>query len=75
MTLEEVRLEHVPATHQVFLAFFRDVTNADYLQSQLLARNPDFEYAFLDASSVRAIRVEGFSVLQDRHSDILSGWL
>ncbi|KAB5549472.1 protein CGI121 [Coniochaeta sp. 2T2.1] len=50
--LEEITLEHVPASHRVCLGLFRDVTNAGYLQSQLLARNADFEYAFIDASSV-----------------------
>lgn len=52
MAIETIHLEHVPATHTVYAAFFRDVTNADFLQSQLLARNSDFEYAFIDASSV-----------------------
>lgn len=50
--LETITLEHVPATHSVHAALFRDVTNADFLQSQLLGRNPDFEYAFVDASTV-----------------------
>jgi EKC/KEOPS complex subunit CGI121/TPRKB len=52
MSLEEIRLEHVPDTHKVYVGLFRDVTNAGHLQSQLLARNSDFEYAFIDASSV-----------------------
>ncbi|KAK1763151.1 CGI-121-domain-containing protein [Phialemonium atrogriseum] len=52
MAIETIHLEHVPATHTVYAAFFRDVTNADFLQSQLLARNSDFEYAFIDASSI-----------------------
>ena len=50
--LEEITLEHVPASHRVCLGLFRNVANAGYLQSQLLARNSDFEYAFIDASSV-----------------------
>jgi hypothetical protein len=52
MTVETVQLEHVPATHTVFASFFRNVDNAGFLQSQLLARNGEFEYAFIDASSV-----------------------
>ncbi|TPX16254.1 uncharacterized protein E0L32_003903 [Thyridium curvatum] len=52
MALETVCLEHIPSTHSVQVAFFRNVSNPDFLQSQLVARNPDFEYAFIDASSV-----------------------
>lgn len=52
MSLEEIRLEHVPDTHRVLAGLYRNVSNAGYLQSQLLARNADFEYAFIDASSV-----------------------
>ncbi|RYP23831.1 hypothetical protein DL765_000908 [Monosporascus sp. GIB2] len=50
--IETVPLEHVPATHSVHVAVFRDVANSEFLQQQLLSRNPDFEYAFIDASSV-----------------------
>jgi EKC/KEOPS complex subunit CGI121/TPRKB len=52
MSLETIKLEHVPDTHSVHVAFFTSVTNAAFLQSQLLARNPDFEYAFIDASCI-----------------------
>ncbi|KAK0657986.1 kinase binding protein CGI-121-domain-containing protein [Cercophora newfieldiana] len=52
MALEVLNLEHVPATHRIYAAFFRDVNNSDFLHAQLLARNPDFDYAFIDASSV-----------------------
>lgn len=50
--LETVELEHLPATHTVLLALYRNVTNAAFLQEQLLSRNADFEYAFVDASTV-----------------------
>ncbi|KAI0474153.1 kinase binding protein CGI-121-domain-containing protein [Xylariaceae sp. FL0804] len=50
--LETVRLEHVPATHSVHVAVFRDVENADFLHRQLLDRNAAFEYALIDAASV-----------------------
>lgn len=52
MALEKVELEHVPPTYQVYAAFFRDVSNAEFLHAQLLSRNSEFEYAFIDASSV-----------------------
>lgn len=50
--LETITIEHVPSSHSVHVALFKDVSNAGFLQSQLLARNADFEYAFIDASSI-----------------------
>ncbi|KAI0099182.1 kinase binding protein CGI-121-domain-containing protein [Nemania sp. FL0031] len=50
--LETLQLEHIPATHSVHIAFFRDVGNPAFLHQQLLARNPDFEYALINASVV-----------------------
>lgn len=52
MSLEQLDLDHIPASHKVYAALFRDVSNADFLHAQLLARNPEFDYAFIDASSV-----------------------
>lgn len=52
MALEELHLEHVPATYHVYAALFRDVANTEFLHAQLLSRNSEFEYAFIDASSV-----------------------
>ncbi|OAA69145.1 Kinase binding protein CGI-121 [Cordyceps fumosorosea ARSEF 2679] len=52
MELEVIKLEHVPDSYTVHLALFRDVKNAAFLHQQLLARNSDFEYAFVDASVV-----------------------
>ncbi|KAI1119050.1 kinase binding protein CGI-121-domain-containing protein [Nemania sp. NC0429] len=50
--LETLHLEHVPETHSVHVAVFRDVANAAFLHQQLLARNSEFEYALIDASVV-----------------------
>ncbi|KAM0275991.1 hypothetical protein ACHAQH_007209 [Verticillium albo-atrum] len=50
--LETITLDLVPADHQVHAALFRGVQNAAFLHSQLLARNADFEYAFIDASVI-----------------------
>ncbi|KAJ8115848.1 hypothetical protein ONZ43_g4574 [Nemania bipapillata] len=50
--LETVQLEHIPSTHSVHIAVFRDVENAAFLHQQLLARNPDFEYALIDAGVI-----------------------
>ncbi|EGX94570.1 Kinase binding protein CGI-121 [Cordyceps militaris CM01] len=52
MELEIVKLEHLPDTYTVHVALFQDVKNAAFLHEQLLARNTDFEYAFIDASVV-----------------------
>ncbi|CEI68211.1 EKC/KEOPS complex subunit [Fusarium venenatum] len=52
MALETVTLEHLPASHKVYVALFRDVKNAAFLHQQLLTRNSEFEYAFIDASVV-----------------------
>ena len=53
--LEEFHLSHLPPQLSVFVAQYKDVDNASFLQDQLLAGNAEFEYAFLDASMVRFI--------------------
>lgn len=50
--METLTLEHLPADYAVHLALFKNVKNAAFLHAQLLARNPEFEYAFIDASIV-----------------------
>lgn len=52
MSLETVVLDHLPAQYAVHLAFFRNVRNAAFLHSQLLARNTDFEYGLVDSTVV-----------------------
>jgi EKC/KEOPS complex subunit CGI121/TPRKB len=58
MSLETVTLEHLPASHKVYVALFRNVKNAAFLHQQLLARNPEFEYAFIDASVVSSVQTK-----------------
>lgn len=65
MSLEHVNLEHLPAEYNVHIAFFRNVRNASLLHQQLLGRNTDFEYAFIDASVVSAL------IQSSRRSDFL----
>jgi EKC/KEOPS complex subunit CGI121/TPRKB len=55
MALESIRLEHVAETTSVHAALFTNVGNSDFLQSQLLARNSEFEYAFIDVTSVSSV--------------------
>ncbi|OAA40673.1 Protein cgi121 [Metarhizium rileyi] len=50
--LETLSIEHVPSSYTAYLSLFRDIQNANFLHQQLLARNADFEYAFVDASVV-----------------------
>ena len=48
----------------IYISIYKDVTNADSLRRQLMDANPDFDYAFLDASMVRNfmwIFLSGFS--------------
>lgn len=52
MSLELVPIEHVPSSYSVFVAAYREVQNAAFLHQQLLNRNADFEYAFIDAAAV-----------------------
>ena len=52
MSLETINIEHVPSTYRVYAALFKDVQNSSFLHSQLLARNTDFEYAFVDATAL-----------------------
>ncbi|PFH62169.1 hypothetical protein XA68_14838 [Ophiocordyceps unilateralis] len=52
MPLEIVSLDHVPAKFAIHVALFHNVRNAAFLQRQLLDRNAEFEYAFVDASII-----------------------
>ncbi|KEF56617.1 uncharacterized protein A1O9_06806 [Exophiala aquamarina CBS 119918] len=47
-----IQLAHVPPELTLFVALFRDVKNAAFLREQLLAANADFEYAFIDATTI-----------------------
>lgn len=86
MALETLQIEHVPSDHHVYAALFRDVQNVDFLQAQLIGKNPEFEYAFIDASVIisrthlfaaifRALNTltEGTLQTPNVHSDIVIG--
>ena len=57
-SLQTLHLAHLPASLAVHVALYRDLGNAAFLRQQLLDGNADFEYALIDASVVRAIRVQ-----------------
>lgn len=50
--LQTLHLEHIDVPHEVHVALYTGVKNAYKLREELLAGNPEFEYAFIDASSV-----------------------
>ncbi|KAH8793399.1 kinase binding protein CGI-121-domain-containing protein [Hyaloscypha finlandica] len=50
--LQTVRLEHLPHSHEIHIALYRDITNASFLQQQLLDGNTNFEYALIDAGVI-----------------------
>ena len=49
-------LPHYEA-YPVQVALFKDVKNTEFLRSQLLAANPEFDYAFLDAAMVSGVLI------------------
>ncbi|KAM0171694.1 hypothetical protein ACHAPF_007941 [Botrytis cinerea] len=50
--LQSIPLEHLPESHTLHIALYRNLTNASFLHQQLLTGNTDFEYAFIDASVI-----------------------
>ena len=50
--MEKLDIEHLSGDVKVYGGMFREVENASFLQTQLTSRNPDFEYAFIDGSTV-----------------------
>lgn len=50
--VQTLRLAHLPPSLAVHIALYRDVQNASFLRQQLLQGNPEYEYAFIDASTI-----------------------
>lgn len=59
--LQSINLEHIPTSHTVHIALYRDIRNASFLHQQLLAGNTDFEYALIDASVVSTPSIPFYS--------------
>lgn len=55
-TVRTFTLPHYEA-YPVQVALFKHVNNAEFLRSQLLAANPEFDYAFLDAAMVSGVLI------------------
>jgi hypothetical protein len=49
-----IKLPHLEA-YPVHVSLFQDVKNADFLRQQLLQGNTDFEYAFMDATTIISV--------------------
>lgn len=54
---QTVRLAHVPPELLLYISLFTDVANASFLRQKLLDCNAEFEYAFVDAATVRTTLV------------------
>ncbi|MCJ1313709.1 hypothetical protein MMC25_007388 [Agyrium rufum] len=50
--LKVYKLQHLSSDLSVCVALYKDLSNAKFLRQQLLEGNTDFEYAFIDATSV-----------------------
>ena len=57
-TLSTFHISHLPANLVVYIALYKNLKNASFLRQQLLDGNSEFEYAFLDATSVRLDHLE-----------------
>lgn len=70
-------LPHYPA-HEAYIALFTNVANAPFLRQQLLDGNPEYDYAFIDAETVRSHMVSLAPILSSHalhsshHAAILS---
>jgi EKC/KEOPS complex subunit CGI121/TPRKB len=60
--LQTVQIEHLPSSHQIHIALYRNITNAAFLHQQLLVGNSAFEYALIDASVVSPLPFPFFSL-------------
>ncbi|KAI5801627.1 kinase binding protein CGI-121-domain-containing protein [Peziza echinospora] len=57
LKLTTLVLPHLPeGSHNVHIAVLKDVGNVEHLRSQLIAGNADYEYAFIDASTIISTR-------------------
>ncbi|KAI9659005.1 MAG: hypothetical protein M1821_001965 [Bathelium mastoideum] len=50
-SMQLITLSHLSA-NPLYIGYFRNVQNVSFLRDQLLTGNPDYEYAFVDASAI-----------------------
>ncbi|KAF2458289.1 kinase binding protein CGI-121-domain-containing protein [Lineolata rhizophorae] len=54
-SIQTLRLPHLPQENPIFAACFVGVQNAAFLRQQLLQGNSEYEYAFLDATTILSV--------------------
>lgn len=72
--LQTVQLEHLPPSHSIHIALYRNIQNAAFLQQQLLDGNTDFEYALIDASVIVS-KIHALAAVYRAVNDLLSNRL
>ncbi|CZR55439.1 related to protein cgi-121 [Phialocephala subalpina] len=72
--LQTAQLEHLPPSHSIHIALYRNIQNAAFLQQQLLDGNTDFEYALIDAS-VLVSKIHALAAVYRAVNDLLSNRL
>jgi hypothetical protein len=76
-----LHLTHLPSELAIHVALCRNLENAAFLRQQLLDGNPEFEYAFLDASTVGHSSCPSYTALMgpeqslDSHMSNLLEWV
>ena len=50
--VERIQIAHIPDNLPLYIACFKDVKNASFLKQQLLAGNQEYNYSFIDASTI-----------------------
>ena len=62
-TVSTFHISHLPVDLAVYITLYKHLKNASFLRQQLLDGNSDFEYAFIDATSVHINRLRTFLLL------------
>jgi len=50
--VSSIQLAHLPPSISIYASLNTFVTNASHIRTQLLSSNPDYDFAFIDASSI-----------------------
>ncbi|KUJ24562.1 CGI-121-domain-containing protein [Mollisia scopiformis] len=72
--LQTVQLEHLPQSHSIHIALYRNLQNAAFLQQQLLEGNTDYEYALIDASVIVS-KIHALAAVYRAVNDLLANRL
>jgi len=50
--ISSIQLAHLPFTCSIYASLHTSVTNASHIRAQLLSSNADYDFAFVDASTI-----------------------